>query len=287
MSETIHGTANEAWLALLKFAVMGDKQVVKGKETTENLGSSIAFNMRRPLVNNKVRDMSLAFAFAEASWILMGSNKTEFIKQYAPSYSRFSDDGIFQAGGYGPKFIDQLPYILKNLCDDQTSRQAVMTLWRDRPYSSLDIACTISIQWLIRRYKLHCVVNMRSSDTWLGVPYDWFTFTCMSSYVLQLLGTIDPEMLELDLGNLHFNAASQHVYAKHYDKAWNALEQPHEYAWETTDMDVWSWEHPDNFALALAVGAEYWKNTPSFSVSCVDLSYSAEPLFKAAEIHKQ
>jgi thymidylate synthase len=53
--------------------------------------------------------------------------------------TRFSDDGITFFGAYGPKIITQTSYIVNTLCNDQDSRQAVLSIWRENPKSSADI----------------------------------------------------------------------------------------------------------------------------------------------------
>jgi thymidylate synthase len=59
-------------------------------------------------------------------------------------------------------------------------------------------------------------MNMRSSDAWLGVPYDWFNFSMLSAGVALLLRE---KGINVQLGNLHFYAASQHLYETNWEGA--------------------------------------------------------------------
>jgi thymidylate synthase len=153
---------------------------------------------------------------AEAWWILTGQNKLETIQRYSKQIKEFSDDGIFFMGAYGPKVVDQLPYILDSLVKDPSSRQAVLSIWRERPRSSRDIPCTLTLQFFIRDSRLHCCANMRSSDIWLGWPYDVFNFSMISKYLVELLNK-DEELISL--GNLYFTAGSQHLYDVNFEAA--------------------------------------------------------------------
>jgi thymidylate synthase len=56
-------------------------------------------------------------------------------------------------------------------------------------------------------------MNMRSSDAWLGVPYDWFNFSMLSAGVALLLRE---KGVNVNLGSLHFYAASQHLYESNW-----------------------------------------------------------------------
>ena len=124
--------------------------------------------------------------------------------------ARFSDDGHILAGAYGPRISRQIPYIVNTLLDDHESRQAVLTIWTERPTPSKDIPCTISMQFLVRKQSLHLIVNMRSNDLWLGMPYDMFSFSMVGIYVALKL----KPYLQTVPGLLHVNVGSMHLYEK-------------------------------------------------------------------------
>ena len=88
-----------------------------------------------------------------------------------------------------------------------------MTLWERSPRKSADIPCTVSIQFLLRGGTIHTNVFMRSSDAWLGWPYDIFTFTMMTHYIRLILN------YSLSMGTLRLLAGSQHIYMRKFDDA--------------------------------------------------------------------
>ena len=188
----------------------GDNVICRGYETKEIISNIAMINMKNPLLTLEKRKICYRFAFAEAAWILSGDNHCEPMQSFSKTIGNFSDDEEFFAGAYGPKILDQLPYIIDCFKRDLGTRQAVINIWRERPYPSKDIPCTLSIQFFIRDNILHIVDNMRSSDAWLGVPYDWFNFSMLGAYVTLLLKqTLN---IGLSLGNLYFHAASSHIY---------------------------------------------------------------------------
>lgn len=162
------------------------------------------------------RDVRVPFMFAEAAWIISGSNRLEDLTRYMRVYVNYSDDGNFLRGAYGPKVIDQLPYVVDTLTNDNDSRQAVMTIWRERPGPSKDIPCTVAMQFLVRDDVLHMVTTMRSNDVIMGFTYDVFTFSMVANAVRLLL---KERGLDLVLGDLHVNAGSLHIYDRHYSEA--------------------------------------------------------------------
>src|SRR5690606_12261131 len=127
----------------------------------------------------------------------------------------------FLAGAYGPPWVDQIPYVIEAFKRDPFTRQAVVSIWRPRPAASRDIPCTLSLQYLLRptvaaygreqsRLTLHCVAAMRSSDAWLGVPYDVATFSVLAAFLAIRLRAVGVDVR--GIGELTLLAGSQHLY---------------------------------------------------------------------------
>ncbi len=207
---------DQVWQALLnRLLTDGLMRSPRGLKTKELLAVQVRINMKQPLLAVRSRKLGYRFACAEAAWILEGDNRLSKIRPYAKMMAEFSDDGITLAGAYGPPLRDQLSYAIRALTDDHATRRAVVTLWRPRPGPSKDIPCTVSLQWLIRGDQLHCVATMRSSDAWLGLPYDVFTFSCISAYVVaSAIGVV-----HRGLGNLYLTMGSSHLYERHWEPA--------------------------------------------------------------------
>lgn len=215
--------ADTAWLKLLrKIIAEGKPSEPRGKETLELLGHKCEIDMAWPVNDFAKRKLGYKFMCAEAWWIMTGQNRLDSIKAFSESIGKFSDDGEFFFGAYGPRIVDQLMHITKCLTEDRASRQAVLTTWRPNPPISKDIPCTISLQFMIRGGRLDCFANMRSSDAWLGVPYDWFNFSMISGGICLLLKKAGQH---IELGTLHFYAASQHLYEKNIEVAREILKE--------------------------------------------------------------
>ena len=78
-----------------------------------------------------------------------------------------------------------------------------------------DFMCTYSTQHFIRNGQLHSCVYMRSNDAIFGFLNDF----AWAKYVQeQLLGYINNHTSSVyGLGNIYWNAASLHVYSRHWD----------------------------------------------------------------------
>lgn len=195
---------------------IGDVCAPRGMKIKEILGAQIIYPMHSPIVTIAARKLNRKFALGEAWWICSGSNRVADITRFMKKYAEYSDDGVFLRGAYGPKFVEQLPWVVQTLAADKDTRQAVINIWRERPGPSKDIPCTLSQQYFIRDNTLHVVATMRSNDLIWGFGYDSFTFTCMAKCVQLMLKETYPK---LKLGNVHFNAGSMHIYEPFWDKA--------------------------------------------------------------------
>lgn len=220
----IYNHVNNAWLDKL-YEILNDGNTInpRGEQTREIIGLDFAFNMEFPILSINERNLGYKFLFAEAWWILSGRNDVKSIKPYSKVISNFSDDGVFFRGAYGPMVVEQLSYVIEKLAKDHSTRQAVMTIWRPNPPATKDFPCTVSVQWLIRDGKIHCLDSMRSSDIWLGVPYDVFNFTMLTTLIALYLNHHHGTSLEL--GNFYFHANSGHLYDRNIERAREVLNE--------------------------------------------------------------
>jgi len=214
-------TATDAWLDLVtKTLARGSRSNPRGTPTLEILGNSTIIDMNHPVVLSVDRKLSYRFMAAEAWWILSGRSDAESIGRHCKNIVKFADveepTGLHFFGAYGPKIMAQLGHVVETLSRDPDSRQAVINIWRECPPSTRDVPCTLSVQWLIRDGRLFCIDTMRSSDVWLGWPYDVFNFSMISWQLLDLLQL--KAGMDLRLGSLQLNAGSQHLYQKDVDR---------------------------------------------------------------------
>jgi thymidylate synthase len=196
----------------------------RGKLVKELIGQSVCFDMKYPIVTKPSRKIGYRFYPAEAAWILSGRNDVDYIKRFSPFVEQFSDDGFFYQGAYGPRVVDQLTYVCDMLADDPDTRQAVIEVWRPNPRAGRDIPCTLSYQFLARGGHLHCVQDMRSSDAWLGYPYDAFNAAMLTTYIILLLRERKTRGRDnLEIGTHTMQVGSQHLYERDWENALHFL----------------------------------------------------------------
>ena len=217
-------SADRAWADCLQEILRhGIPRAPRGLETLEIPHRTLVMDMSLPVVTNKERKLSYQFMAAEAYWIMTGDNRVSTIAPYNKNISAFSDDGEVFFGAYGPPIKDQLPYVLKSLAADQETRQAGLTIWRPSPLPSKDIPCTVAIWFRRIHHNLTVHVFMRSSDAWLGVPYDIFNFSMLGHLVCAKLNEMNRGEECISPSTLYVTMVSSHLYLKNADDARRCL----------------------------------------------------------------
>lgn len=207
-----------AWKHLLVQLIgYGVESAPRGLPTIELLHNTMVVDMTYPVLLEPARKLNYRFMAAEAYWILSGDDKLANIAPYNSRITQFSDDGVVFAGAYGPRYVDQRQYVIDTLFRDPGSRQATITIWQPNPAPSKDIPCTVALNFMIRGGRLHLHVFMRSSDAWLGVPYDVFNFTMMACDIAASLNVANDRPIMP--GVLFLTMASSHLYASNLDAA--------------------------------------------------------------------
>lgn len=216
---------SSAWLdAVRDILANGYGVSPRGKLTKEIPQRTMTVDMRRPVLCVPDRSLSYRFMAAEAYWILSGDDRVETIAPYNSRISDFSDDGERFFGAYGPKIIAQLAYVIEKLGSDNDTRQAGLTIWRECPPDTKDVPCTVAIFFSIRDRKLNAHVFMRSSDVWLGIPYDVFNFSMLSHLICCHLNEDYPNTYAP--GTLYLTAASSHLYEINWADAKDCISSP-------------------------------------------------------------
>lgn len=160
-------------------------------------------------------------ALAEFCWYMAGSANLDFIRFYLPEYPPEGATGVLEEA-YGPRLIgtgefghlvNQIQRVISRLREKPDTRRAVISILEpsDLEPGRAEAPCTIALQFIRRRERLHLVAIMRSNDAYLGFPHDVFCFTMIQELVARSLG--------IRVGEYHHFATSLHLYEKDRNKA--------------------------------------------------------------------
>ena len=184
------------------------------------LGQKIVLKDPRARISATATRRILISALAEFCWYMSGSADLDFIRFYIENYPPTEVSGSLREA-YGPRLkgtgefgynIDQISRVIEILRKKPDTRRAVMTILEssDLEPSQKEAPCTISLQFIRRRGRLHLITMMRSNDAYLGFPHDVFCFTMIQELVARSLG--------IQVGEYHHFSTSLHLYKTNRDK---------------------------------------------------------------------
>lgn len=220
---------NEIQLSLYKLIVeQGSPVQVRNNLTKEIYPVAIELtNPSKRLTTLEQRQWNFPFAIGETAWHISGSNNFDFISYYSKNWIIAKEEGenSIRESCYGNQIFDgifnQWKRLINELDDDINSRRAVISLYDSKTslgLNKMDVACTSTIQFLVRNNRLNCIVNMRSNDVIWGTPNDIFFATLLQEWLSVILG--------IEMGSYYHNVGSLHAYERHFDFIQGIIDNP-------------------------------------------------------------
>lgn len=201
-------------------------------ETREMVGVLLKLRNPRARLSRSETKGHIFSCLGELSWYLSGSNKVKFISYYIPKYKEESEDKVTVHGAYGPRLypegrIDQITNIIEILKAKPTTRRAVIQLFEsgDIINRKKDVPCTCTLHFLLRKNRLHAVVNVRSNDAFKGLPHDIFAFTMLQEIIARSVGVDIGEYIH-QVGSLHLYDNDLARVSKYRDEGWQSTTKP-------------------------------------------------------------
>lgn len=214
-------------------------------------------------------------AAAETAWQFMGTQSPDWILSKAPKiWKDFVEDGKLETA-YGYRWRehfgrDQLMMAIDELRDNPTNRQLYISAW-DPATDGLggsqpkNIPCPVGFSLTRVGDLVHCSVFIRSSDVFIGLPYDVMGYALTLDAVAQ--------SVDCKAGTLHVTLAHPHIYEPHFDHVQECLTGDRSAWWTLVEPKLPDWdveailEDPDTYlddVLSLAEDELYnpWNPMP-------------------------
>jgi len=204
----------------------------RGSEVKEILNCII--EVEEPNMNlfkNEIRSSPEKYIAAELLYYFSGTNKADFIENYASLWKQLKNEKneINSAYGYlifneeNQDHYGQYEWAINSLKNDKDSRQAFMHFNKPRHQydGNKDQVCTLIALLHIREDRLYMTLTMRSNDIILGFMTDYVFFNMLHQ---QAYLHLKKYYKKLKMGTYTHISHSMHLYAKHYDLVKNMLE---------------------------------------------------------------
>lgn len=162
-------------------------------------------------------------AIAEWVWMLEGRTDLAFLHQHNITWwDSYAEDGhVNKSYGYQLRQDpDQVAYVVNELQKPYTSRRARISLWQPRDLAQQQIPCCYT-EFDFIKYpdnSLQMVMTFRSSDLFLGFPYDALVGFLLLKYIANATG--------LKVHNIIYHFINAHIYMAHKEAVQDYIELP-------------------------------------------------------------
>lgn len=177
-----------------------------------------------------VRRLRPHVAAAEVAWFLSGRDDLDWMRTKSLIWNKFTEeDGRTVRGAYGHRWRrhfgrDQIALAVEALRKNPSDRRVLVSAW-DPAFDGLgadgqrSVPCPACFTLSVVDGVLHSTVLMRSSDVFVGLPYDVMGHAMLMHVLAKTIGCPD------GVGKMTFTLAHPHLYGVHVDAACNCLEE--------------------------------------------------------------
>lgn len=161
----------------------------------------------------------------ELLWMLSGSsNKFDLASKGISIWNEWGND---ETGDLGPVYgfqwrswpkpdgesLDQLNRVINSLRNNPESRRHIMTTWNAGQIEEMALPPCHGVvsQFYVREGKyLDCHMYQRSGDVFLGVPFNFSSYSLLTHMIAQVVG--------LEPGEFIHTLGDAHIYSNHMDQ---------------------------------------------------------------------
>lgn len=186
-------------------------------------GYQMRFDLRRgfPLLTTK--KMPFKILMHELLWFVSGDSNIKYLQDHKIHYwDEFADKDLNLGPVYGVQWrnwkdqngngIDQLQWAIDQIKNNPHSKAIIVSAWNVADLEAMRLPpCHTMFQFDVTKNKLRMQLYQRSSDVFLGLPFNIAQYALLLQMVAQVTG-LEARELIVTIGNAH-------LYANHLEQA--------------------------------------------------------------------
>lgn len=199
-----------------------EKQDRTGVGTISVFGRQLRFDLSQgfPMVTTK--KLHLKSIIHELLWFLSGETNIKYLQDNKVT---IWDEWADEFGNLGPVYgsqwrswetadgrsIDQISQVIHQIKANPESRRHLVSAWNVGEVDRMALPpCHYAFQFHVANGKLSCLFNMRSVDTFLGLPFNIASYALLTHMVAEQCG--------LGVGELIWTGGDVHIYLNHLEQ---------------------------------------------------------------------
>ena len=221
----------QQYLDLLKLIL--EKGKSKGDRSGFGLKSIFAHQMRFdfragfPILTTK--KMPIKTMITELLWFISGSTNIKYLQDHNVHYW---DDFADENGDLGPVYgfqwrkwpdgkggeVDQLQGVIEEIKKNPNSKAMLVSAWNPSQIKEMRLPpCHAFFQFNVTKDKLRCQLYQRSSDVFLGLPFNISQYALLTMMIGQVTGYEARELI--------VTTGDTHLYKNHLEMATEQIER--------------------------------------------------------------
>ncbi|WP_020616283.1 thymidylate synthase [Paenibacillus daejeonensis] len=158
----------------------------------------------------------------ELLWFLSGDTNVRYLQENGVRiWNEWADENGDLGPVYGSQWrawetpdgkrIDQIADVVESIRNNPNSRRHLVSAWNVSEIEGMKLPpCHYTFQFYVSKGKLSCMFNMRSSDTFLGLPFNLAQYALLTHMLAQ--------QCDLEPGELIYSGADVHIYQNHLEQ---------------------------------------------------------------------
>lgn len=214
----------KAYLELLQDIL--DTGVEKGDRTgtgtISTFGRQMRINLREgfPLLTTK--KLHIKSIVHELLWFISGTTNVQYLRENGVTiWDEWADENGDLGRVYGAQWrtwlapngevIDQIEKLIHQIKTNPDSRRHLVSAWNPAEVDNMALPpCHYAFQFYVANGRLSCMFQMRSVDTFLGLPFNLASYALLTHMIAQ--------QCDLEVGDLIWTGGDVHIYQNHLEQ---------------------------------------------------------------------
>lgn len=158
----------------------------------------------------------------ELLWFLSGSTNVKYLRENGVTiWDEWADEEGNLGRVYGAqwrtwhapngKIIDQITNVINQIKTNPDSRRHLVSAWNVAEVDQMALPpCHYAFQFYVADGRLSCMFQMRSVDSFLGLPFNLASYALLTHMVAEQCG--------LEVGDLIWTGGDVHIYLNHIEQ---------------------------------------------------------------------
>ncbi|MCU6790767.1 MULTISPECIES: thymidylate synthase [Paenibacillus] len=193
-----------------------------GTGTISVFGRQMRINLQEgfPLLTTK--KLHIKSIVHELLWFLSGNTNIKYLRDNGVRiWDEWADEEGNLGRVYGAQWrtwlgpngqvVDQITNVIGQIKSNPDSRRHLVSAWNPAEVDGMALPpCHYAFQFYVANGKLSCMFQMRSIDTFLGLPFNLASYALLTHMIAQ--------QCDLEVGDLIWTGGDTHIYLNHLEQ---------------------------------------------------------------------